>query len=145
MPNVFHTGKDDDARAGAFFAYRGDKVSVCVYACMCICVCVCLCGTPGASHCIPFLPVARRPLSLSRTHTQNIANIWPGGTIPFAGALKGLPGSVQYGYSDGLQFPPFNAIDQPDTVLSVFVPGFVLPLKFVYEKDVTVQGVYLKR
>ncbi len=100
VANTYHTGKDDDARAGAYFAYHGDR---------------------------------------------NIANIWPGGTIPFAGALKHKPGSVQYGYSDGMQFPPFNAIDKPDTVLSVFVSGFVLPLQFVFDQDVVVEGIRLKR
>ena len=28
VPIVYHTGKEDDARAGAFYAYRGDKVRV---------------------------------------------------------------------------------------------------------------------
>jgi hypothetical protein len=79
------------------------------------------------------------------TKPQNLAAIWPGGTIPFAGALKGQPGSVQFGYSDGMQFPPFNAIDGADTVLSVFVPGFVLPIQFRFDQDVDVQGVKLKR
>jgi hypothetical protein len=100
VPNTYHTGKDDDKRAGAFFTYHGDR---------------------------------------------NIANIWPGGTIPFAGGAKDLPGSVQFGYSDGMQFPPFAAIDKPGVVLSVFVPGFVLPLRFAFSEDVVVEGIKLKR
>ncbi len=78
---------------------------------------------------------------------QNVANIWPGGTIPFAGALKSKAHSVQYGYSDGMQFPPFDAIAAhgADTVLSVFVPGFVLPIDFKFDRDVEVEGVKLKR
>ena len=76
---------------------------------------------------------------------RSIADIWPGGSIPFAGGTKDLPGSIQYGYSDGMQFPPFGAIDGPNVVLSVFVPGFVLPLRFAFSEDVDVQGVKLKR
>lgn len=100
VPNTYHTGKDDDKRAGAFFTYHGDR---------------------------------------------NIADIWPGGTIPFAGGAQDLPGSVQFGYSDGMQFPPFGAIDKPGAVLSVFVPGFVLPLRFAFSEDVVVEGIKLKR
>ena len=48
-------------------------------------------------------------------------------------------------YTLSQQFPPFNAIDGANTVLSVFVPGFVLPLNFKFDQDVTVEGVKLKR
>lgn len=84
-------------------------------------------------------------LSIPSSTPQTLSDIWPGGSILFAGALQNAPNSVQYGYSDGMQFPPFNAIDGPNTVLSVFVPGFVLPINFNFAEDVEVQGVKLKR
>jgi hypothetical protein len=60
------------------------------------------------------------------------------------GAAQGQPGSVQYGYSDGMLFPPFGAVtDRTD--LYVFVPNFVLPLRFIYKEDVTVKGIKLRR
>jgi hypothetical protein len=52
---------------------------------------------------------------------------------------------VQDSYSLGRQFPPFNKIDKPDAVLSVFERGFVVPLRFRYDKDVENSGIKLKR
>lgn len=34
VPNTHHTGNDDDSRAGAFYAYRGDRVRHWVVGCM---------------------------------------------------------------------------------------------------------------
>lgn len=61
------------------------------------------------------------------------------------GGAKSYPGSVQDSYSLGRQFPPFNKIDKPDAVLSVFERGFVVPLRFRYDKDVENSGIKLKR
>lgn len=52
---------------------------------------------------------------------------------------------MQNSYSLGRQFPPFNQIDKPDAVLSVFERGFVVPLRFRYDKDVENSGIKLKR
>lgn len=50
------------------------------------------------------------------------------------GGVAKYPDSVQYGYSFGRQFPPFNAIDKPDAVISVFEKGFMVPFHFSYLK-----------
>eukprot|EP00952_Eustigmatos_sp_NYUAD-ZCMA_P003054 13301-Eustigmatos_ZCMA.PRE.1 len=60
--------------------------------------------------------------------------MWPNGSYSLADVL----------YSDGTQFSPFGAVERPDAVLHVFVPNFVLPLTFVFQKDVHVQGIKLK-
>lgn len=47
---------------------------------------------------------------------------------------------------DGQQFPPFSAIErEANPRLSIFVPNFVLPLHFDYQKDVMTRGIKLKR
>jgi len=60
------------------------------------------------------------------------------------GGAKGLTNGLQYGYSEGKQFPPLNRITE-DASLAVFLSAFSLPLRFVFQKDVKIKGIAMKR
>jgi len=71
--------------------------------------------------------------------------MWPSGAnLTIQGAVEKYPGSVQYGYSDGMTFPPFNAIDRAKS-LHMFVPQFIMPLQLTPLGDVEIRGIALRR
>jgi hypothetical protein len=76
---------------------------------------------------------------------SSIAELWPGGAFPLEAGARDLPGSVQYGFSDGTQFPPFGAVEAEGARLAVFIPNFMMPVFFDSHKDVHMHGVRLRR
>ena len=71
--------------------------------------------------------------------------VFVGGNLKIDGGAQNIPGSIQYGYSNGLSFPPLNSVNQ-DTVLAMYDPSITVPLLFEYVTDINdLYGIKLKR
>jgi len=75
---------------------------------------------------------------------EEIWGIWPYGTIPITGGAAKMGSSIQYGFSDGAQFPPLNVISRSQQLM-VFFTKFQIPLTFNYEREIRVRGIRLLR
>lgn len=71
--------------------------------------------------------------------------MWPfdsTGKINVTGGARDLPGSVQFGFSNGIQFPPLDAIKKADSLYAMRAKGPVV-LKLDKVGDHEVEGVKL--
>lgn len=73
-----------------------------------------------------------------------MAGIWPDGNLTIEGAVDKEQGSVQFGYSDGMSFPPFGATNHAQNIF-LLVPQFVLGLKLQSVGEVKSRGINLRR
>jgi len=60
------------------------------------------------------------------------------------GGAEDLPGSIQYGFSSGVQFPPLNAIDKADSLYVIRSKGPTV-IRFDATEWIELQGVRMKR
>lgn len=75
---------------------------------------------------------------------ETLKGMWPEATIPIKGGAAAMGSTIQYGFSDGKQFPPGNVITS-STPLLVFFNKFQLPLIFDYKEETETRGIRLLR